>query len=76
MPAMPERISARHCSTHAAMTSAQRVYLDGLWRTLGVDPRSETAQVIELRVRLAATSQTLLASQGAIDLENICHKIT
>ena len=37
------------------MTSAQRLYLDRLWWTLGVDPRSDVAQVIELRVTVAAT---------------------
>lgn len=37
------------------MTSAERLYLDRLWRALGVDPRSEGAQVIEGRVALAAT---------------------
>lgn len=48
------------------MTSAQRMYLDGLWRALGIDPRADIVQVIELRVRLAAMQEI---ANGFADLK-------
>lgn len=34
----------------ADLTSAERLYLDRMWRLLGIDPRSDEARMIELKV--------------------------